>query len=487
VITRRSLLQTTLLASVAKAAPSERFVGMTVMPEDFQVEGIENVLGALRKRAGVTAVATAPYVMEPSDVQHGVREPPIDAGAGKVRLLDRPLWGRRELYVTTAPSFVPNPKLYEGMKYRPSEANELTRREGRIVRDFIRTARDRGFRTYFQIEAAIPPGYIVQSGGPLPEDRPLLPNGKAPAKRVGNTASLASEEMRRYTNALIADLCNQYPEIDGIRPDWPEYPQYLLDDAFLDFSPAAKQAAERLGFRFEQMQHDSADLYAYVLERLTNRDLEIFLARDGEKSALLAAAHNYPGFLELCRFKSVLVDELLAGFRRALDPNKHLVPNAFPRPFTIASGMDYSLAAKHSSGISVKLYTMHWPMIVRFYGDALLAANRGLSDHLLAAALVRLMDIADGPGLPRIADYAYPDPDTPHPVGREAQARKIHQAQIEAGATPIYALVHGYGPLADFKERLKVAWKASNSRIWINRYGYLTDQKIEAIGEVTAA
>jgi hypothetical protein len=355
------------------------------------------------------------------------------------------------------------------------------------VRDFIRTARDRGFKTYLQIEAAIPPGYIVQSGGPLPEDRPLLPNGKAPAKRVGNTTSLASEETRHYTNALIADLCRQYPEIDGIRPDWPEYPQYLLDDAFLDFSPAAQRAAERLGFSFERMRKDAGEVYSYVLGRLTNRDLEAFLAGDGGRFALLSGARNHTGFLELCRFKAVLVDELLAGFRHALDPKKELVPNAFPPPFTIASGMDYWLAAKHSAGISVKLYTMHWPMIVRFYGDALLAANRGLSDHLLAAALVRMMDIADGPGLPRVADYSYPGPDTPHPVGREAQARKIRQAQIDAGSTPVYALVHGYGPLADFRNRLRVAWEASSGRIWINRYGYLSDAKIDAIGEVTSA
>jgi hypothetical protein len=97
------------------------------------------------------------------------------------------------------------------------------------------------------------------------------------------------------------------------------------------------------------------------------------------------------------------------------------------------------------------------------------------------------MDIADGPGLPRVADYSYPGPDTPHPVGREAQARKIRQAQIDAGSTPVYALVHGYGPLADFRNRLRVAWEASSGRIWINRYGYLSDAKIDAIGEVTSA
>jgi hypothetical protein len=84
--------------------------GVTVMPEFFQVEGIEAVLDNLQRRARVTAIATSPYVMAPMPDGQGGREPPIDAGAGSVRLLDRPLWGRRELFVRTAPSFAPTPR-----------------------------------------------------------------------------------------------------------------------------------------------------------------------------------------------------------------------------------------------------------------------------------------------------------------------------------------------------------------------------------------
>ena len=84
-----------------------RLVGITVLPEYFQFETVEAVLDNLVKRAGVTAIATSPYVMAEADQQTGSREPPIDAGAGKVRLLDRPLWGKRELWVRTAPSFRP--------------------------------------------------------------------------------------------------------------------------------------------------------------------------------------------------------------------------------------------------------------------------------------------------------------------------------------------------------------------------------------------
>jgi hypothetical protein len=481
-LTRRSLLQALAAPAALPAATPPRFVGITVMPEDYQVEGIEQVLRNVKTRARATAVATSPYVMEPSDRQHGQRQPPIDAGAGGVRLLDRPLWGRRELYTSSSPSFVPNLKLYQGLRYQPAPPDDLTRAQGRIVRDFLVAARAAGLRTYFQIQAAIPPDYIVTSGGPSDEDQPRLPDGSRPARRVGNTGSLASIEIRRYTQALIADLCRQYPEIDGIRVDWPEYPQYLLDDAFLDFGAPAEAAAKRLGFDFERMRRAAADLYRHLHGGLTDGELE------SASFVLLPFMSRNEGLADLGRFKATLVKELLQGFRQALTEAggaaRQLVPNAFPPPFSFSSGMDYRLAAPHCDGFSVKLYTMHWPMIVRFYGDVLQKANPGISDAVLVRQLVRILDIADGPGLPRLSDYHYPGPDTAHGAGPSAQRRKIEAAQRAAGNTPVYALAHGYGPIKDFRQRLQVAWRASRRRVWINRYGYLTEEKIDAIGSV---
>jgi hypothetical protein len=98
--------------------------------------------------------------------------------------------------------------------------------------------------------------------------------------------------------------------------------------------------------------------------------------------------------------------------------------------------------------------------------------------------LVRLLDIADDAGRPHLSDYRYPEPDEPHPAGLKAQSRKIRQAREEASATPVFALAHGYGPTADFRRRLEVAWAASGGRVWINRYGYLSDEKLEAIGAI---
>jgi len=56
---------------------------------------------------------------------------------------------------------------------------------------------------------------------------------------------------------------------------------------------------------------------------------------------------------------------------------------------------------------------------------------------------------------------------------------------LAAGDTPIAALVHGYGPVDDTLNRLAVGLRASNNRIWVNRYGYLSDEKLRKLGELS--
>lgn len=468
-------------------ADNRKLLGVTVMPEYFQNEGVEVVLDRLVS-IGVNAVTTSPYVMEPADEKTGGREPPDDAGAGNVRLLDRPLWGRRELFVRTAPSFEPDLPLYHDLRYQPAMPTALTRREGKVVAEMIRAAQARHLKVYLQVQAAIPPGYRVQFGGPTDDDQPRLPDNRVPPRRLAKNGSLASLHIREYTQALLRDLCRAYPDIDGLRVDWPEYPPYFLDDVFLDFSPHAQAAAARLGIDFKRIQAAVGDLYRHLHGGLTDDDVRPWGDRDGGRHVLLRHVANDPAIADWLRFKALLVDELLAGFRKAIDaaPGKkrEFIPNAFPPPFTLASGFDFSRVGRHVDACSVKLYTMHWPMMLRFYGDALQAANPRVSGDVLLRALIGWFDIADDAGLPRLEDYRYPDSGEPHPVGPQAQARKIAAAQREAGRLPIYALAHGYGPVADFRKRLDAAWKSSPHGIWINRYGYLSDEKLKVIGEI---
>ncbi|MBL8834428.1 MAG: hypothetical protein JNL71_18705 [Rhodospirillales bacterium] len=464
-----------------------RFVGITIFPEFFQNEGVEAALDNLVDRAGATAIATSPYVMMPAPDGTGSREPPADAGAGKVRLLDRPLWGRRELFVRTSPSFVPDAALYKGLRYRPPSADELTAAQGPVIADSIRAAKARGLEVYLQIQAAIPPGYRVQFGGPEEDDRPRLPDGSSPAVRVDNNASLASPHIRAYARALVRDLVGTYPEIDGLRVDWPEYPPYSLDGAFFDFGTHAEAAAARLEFDFGAMRAAAAELRTHLLGGLTAGDLAAWASGKLPVEMLFG---DTPGLAAWLRFKAVLSNEIIRTFREALDDagagHMKLVPNAFPPPWTHLSGLDFDALDGVCDGVSVKLYTMHWPMMVRAWADTIAAANPNLaSDPNLGRGIARLFGIGDGPGPARLADWRYPEPEEMHPVGAMAQTAKIEAARHAAGRVPVYALAHGYGPVADFEERCRIAWNASGGQIWVNRYGYLADAKLDAIGRVS--
>jgi hypothetical protein len=467
------------------------FLGITVMPEYIQNEGIEPLLDNLVRRAGVTAVATSPYVMAPADEASGAREPPDDAGVGKVRLLDRPLWGRRDLYVRTAPSFAPDRSLYAGLRYQPAAPDDLTAAEGEVVARFVAAAKARGLEVHLQVQAAIPPGYRVQFGGPIDDDLPRLPDGRAPGLRVDKNGSLASPHILDYGCALIRDLVRAYPEIDGLRVDWPEHPPYTLDAIFTDFGPHAERAAAELGFDFARMQSDALRLYRTLHGGLEKKHLKPWLGQDRGRQALLRLMAAHPGIGDWLRFKAMLVERLLARYRAALDEvgagRVRFVPQAFPPPWSLVSGFDFGRVARHCHAIPVKLYTMHWPMMLRFYGDALRAANPRLNERLLGQCLLRWLDVQDADAPTSIESFAYPEPEQRHPVGAAAQLRKIAQAQAEAGGTPVLAIAHGYGPLHDFAVRARIAWEASGRRIWVNRYGYLSDAKLEVLGTLPRA
>ena len=156
------------------------------------------------------------------------------------------------------------------------------------------------------------------------------------------------------------------------------------------------------------MRAAAARLYGLLHGGLTNKHLEEWLENDGSRFAFSSALLDQPNLLDWLRFKAVLVEELIQGFRSVLSAEgKQLVPNAFPPPFSLLSGMDFARAARHCDGLSVKLYTMHWPMILRFWAEALLTANPGLSEELVVAVLARWMDLDDQPKR-ALSDYRYP-------------------------------------------------------------------------------
>lgn len=462
-------------------------LNVTVLPEFAQSEGPTAVLDNLCHRAGITAITTSPYVMEPSDGPDAGREPPADAKAGIVRQLDRDLFGMRALRVRTSPSFEPDRHLYEGLRYQPPEPDALTHREGACVGDFIAQARNRGIKTYLQVQTAIPPGYRVQFGGPQPDDRCLMPDGTQHEGRVDKNASLASPHIKAYGCAMLRDLVRAYPDIDGIRIDWSEYPPYSFDSLFFDFSAHARSAAERMGYNFDLMRKDAERLHDLICGGITDDDLLSLAGNTGAN--IWALLENYPGVLALRQFKGDLVTEIIGAYRAALDDasdhRMELIVQGFPPPWSQASGFDVEKIAPFCSGIGVKLYTMHWPMMVRAYAERLYGANPKLTPRLLLAAIFQILDITDDNPPTKFQEVAYPGPDTPHLAGTDAQISKIRQVAALAGDTPVFAFAHGYGPIDDYRRRMAAAWQASGGRMVLNRYGYLSDQKLDILGHVT--
>jgi hypothetical protein len=458
------------------------------MPEYLQNEGVEAVLDNLTARAGVTAVAINPYVMAPADSTTGIREPPADAGAGDVRILDRPLWGKRALHVRTAPGFCSDHSFYRGLRYQPARATAETREYGPLIGDFLAAAKARGLKAYLQLAAAAPPGHLVTHGVIDPDDVPRLPDGQPAHRRVDRNGSLASPHIQQYASAYLRDCVQAYPHIDGIRIEWPEYTPYTIDSAFLDFGPHAATAATALGFDFDVMRKDATRLYDALHGGLSDGDLDRVLAGASEPGQLASLLAHYPGVVEALRFKNALVVGLLATLRAACDEasggKMEFVPQLFPPPWNLVSGVDYKNISALSHAIGILMLTMHWPMMLRFYGDALVSTNPDISQDKLARVLLLLLDIADDRESATLHDFHYPAPDEPHPVGDAAQVRKLRTVQ-RYSTVPVYAIVHGYGPVSDFRHRLQVAFDASDGRVTINRYGYLSDEKLDVIGEVT--
>ena len=416
-------------------------------------------------------------------------EPPDDAGQGLVRLLDRPLWdGRRELIVRTAPSFVPNKCLYDGNRYQPPEPTALTEHEGPGVGRFIGEAKRRGLKVYLQVQAAIPPGHPVQFGGPVAEDEPRLPDDRKATGRVDRNGCLASSHIRAYAAAMIADLLAAYPDIDGFRIDWPEYPAYSLEFPVPGFLAARNGCSLAPRLRCETDAARRLGTVWVIKGGLDDATLSMLAAPAQGAYAALRLVTRFPGFLDLLRLKALLSAELVAVYRTALDAaggqGKELWSLVFAPPFSLFSGFDYGLSGRHCDEIGVKIYTMHWPMVLSSYGRDLLAANARLTEAVVVRVLAGLLGFADGSPYATLHDYRYPEPGEPHPIAPDAQRRKIETARQESAHARVHALVHGYGPAGDFALRLRVAWEASEGRIWLNRYGYLADAKLDAIGAI---
>ena len=480
---KRDALEHSTIPTVTTDSFALEPLGVTVMPEWFQHEGIEPVLDRLQG-IGATAIATSPYVMRECPAGEGGREPPADGDAGRVRPLDRPLWGKQELWVRTAPCFVHDLARYRGLRYQPSLPDATTHTQGKWLDRLLDATRTRGINVYLQVMAASPPGYRVQFSSALAEDRCLGPDGRPHDMRVDRNASLASAEIVAYVATLLVELAQRYPGVAGFRLDWPEYPPYDFASALFDFNPAVQADLAHAG-------NDPAAVAASVARWAAQLGVA---ARDAAargpaaaRDALLAA--NWQALFANDGPLAALYDAkrraslaLLRACRAALDgvpgPRRRLEPQIFPPPLQRISGFPVDALAGVADGVGVKVYTMHWPMLARYWARDLMAGTGGERElDAATAAVADLFGFTDA-----LADdgaaLRYPEPHEAHPVGARAQREKLLEAARLARGVPVRAFVHSYGPAADVLHRYAIAAE-TGLPLWINRYGYLSNAKLD--------
>ena len=459
---------------------NQKTFGITVLGDFIVSEGVTQVVRNLL-RVGATAVATNPTVTARCADGDGSFQPPADAGSSP-RRFDRPLFGEHALWVRGGPSFRPHEDLYANCKYGPRQVNDLTKMNGPIIGRFVAEAKAAGLDVHLQVGAAQPTGL-------LDEDRPRLPDGTIAPNRMADTASLAAPDVRDYNAAYLRDLLTHYPAIDAIRIDWPEYPCYTFGELFQDFSSHVQDWCTHHDFDFDVIRMNVERYRRYLASELRSDHLLDY-------RAILSAdwlCATLPPLGEWLRLKAALSTDLISDWRRIVDEfgegRVKLVAHAFMPPWSRATGFNFAAASRFAHSVAPKLYTMHWPLMVDFWSKAMVAENSHVSEAFVVEAVATLMQLGSSAEIKqRLESYVYPGPEDAHPVPQDVQLANFHAACGQVGnSSPVVPIVHGYGPLDDFAERLQLAVDHSADGVWINRYGYLSDAKLERVRDVWRA
>ena len=458
-----------------------KFLGLVMTPLDVQVEGLNAVMDYIES-TGATAINCSRVLNRPATSDTGFRAPPLDID-GYDRVFERPVWGKRELYLESFRSQKPDLSWYADTSYKPTWKSFPSDLDADLPNRIFEAAQDRKWRIYTSVTPLVVPNLKN-------EDRMQWINSQFPDpdRRVANQGCPSSPNVRTWAIACVLDEISQQPTPDGVCLDWVEYTTYLLEDHFSCFSSYSQKQMASLGYEAEKIEGDVLALWKY-LHSLTSDRLEHISQILNSPSQLLDLLIRFPGVYDFFRFKSDVIFGLYRDIRLAMDQagfaQVELVANGWPAPFNRSSGMDYARLAKIVQSVRPKLYTFHWSTLPRWYGQVLKNWNPNLAVSAILQAVKNWFCLPDSIDRPTWSDYYIPAPRDRHPVHFETFANRINEVVGQvSGRVPVLPLAHGYVPLEQWKRTISIIQNSQADGMWVQRYCYLSNEKIAALASI---
>jgi hypothetical protein len=147
--------------------------------------------------------------------------------------------------------------------------------------------------------------------------------------------------------------------------------------------------------------------------------------------------------------------------------------------------MDYGRLAETVQCVRPKLYTFHWSSMPRWYGQVLKSWNPDLGESAILEAIKTWFNLPDNIKSPTFENYHIPRATENHPVHFETLAHRVDEVVRQVGErVPVTPLAHGYVPLEQWKQTVTVVRDTAADGMWVQRYCYLSDEKISALAEI---
>jgi hypothetical protein len=460
----------------------EKFLGIFVNPIYVQNEGIQQVFDNL-EAVGAKAICLVPRVARPAEKGKGRRYPDLHMD-GYERLVARPVWGKREIYLEGILAYEPNLSLYESNPYRPPgwPAPSDVGEDRAVPNAMLAEAKKRGMRTHMFVHPFIVPDI-------RPKDQPMYIDGSVPQPpQIVLNACLNSPSAEAYGLALIRDTVQHYPQVDGLFTDWAEYGAYRLEDHFTCFCPHCEEKARDQGLDWDMVKRDVMALWNWM-HSLTPRELERSRRILRNPSEFLELLTHYPGCLYFLQFKAKTVVSFYRKVRQLLDKlgleRISLSARGWPPPWNRSSGMDYRALSEVCAAVTPKLFTFDYSALPRWYGQTLLDWNPDLAESEILDTLVEWMNLPDEFERRSFANYHIPAPTEPHPAKVEAYRIRLDEvADQVCGRALCYPFAHAYLPEPQWKRMIAMIRDSRVDGMWVQMYGYLSDQKLQILSEL---